>query len=567
MRSERKALSDLLGDMVAGQRRWLLAGGLLALTSALSAIGLLATAGWLIMASGLAGIAALAGTAVTLEIFAPGALIRFFALSRTVSRYLERVLVHEAIFRVLAQLRQQVFSRQARLPFPQLAHLRDGPLLARVMEDVERLEHAHASLLIPLASALLAGLALVLAISLLVAPVAGLLLGLGLLLIFLLMRIHQQGHYLREARKSLKQGRYRARLHDLLAAHQILQHADPAGRLARDMRQTGDRLQSEESRLVALAARLDAAIQLLMAAVLIGLLTWGYGHWPNDLSPAWLAMAALGILALAGIYSGLGPAVRRWAGIQVALRRLSPAPSEQARERQATQGQSKASYPAQWTLDNVSLRRGLTDQAILSGVSIKLDARSGIAILGPSGTGKSRLARLLLGLETPHAGQILWSGQQVQSWAESARLSNLALLEQRSTLLSATLRDNLSLANPRLDDASLQSALDTTGLSENGLALDDWLADEARAVSGGEARRIALIRTVLSPAHVIILDEPFRGLDDATRRQVEAWLLEQLDGRGLILLDHTLPRLNQGFPLTERLQQTLHLKEGQLHAQ
>jgi len=542
MRTRAQRWQFLLRTLPRGRQGWLLAAVALALMAGLSSVGLVAAAGWLITASGLAGAAAALGVAVTLEIFAPGALIRLFAVSRTVTRYLERLLVHETIFRILARLRQGVFLQHARLPFPALSRLRDGPLLARMMGDVERLEHFHPSLLIPLITVLGTGLILALAAALLHRPAAGLIILTALLLTLGIIASFLARKSPGEARQALAQANQRGRLTDTLAAHRELHFSDPDEHWLQTVIRSETRIQRRESRLTGQAARLDAILQLLPALSLLGLLALALEG--ND-DPAWLAMSTLALLALGGLLSGLGPALRRWGGIQLACRRLSPAGQEPpiidtVAPTSTTTPQPLPAAP-EWQLTAVSLRRGLTDRPVLDQASLTIPAGCRMAVAGPSGSGKSRFGQLLTGLTAPDSGSIHLNGRPIGDWPEQQRFSDIGLLEQRSTLLEASLRYNLAMARPGVSDTTLQAALSATGLDQAGLGLDDWVGEQTRPLSGGEARRVALIRTVLSPARTLILDEPFRGLDADTLEQVLSWLEQQLKGRGLILLDHQPP--------------------------
>ncbi|KAB7624137.1 ATP-binding cassette domain-containing protein [Alkalilimnicola sp. S0819] len=517
----------------AGPGRWLLAATALAVLAAASAVGLVASAGWLITASGLAGAAAALGAAITLEIFAPGALIRLFALSRTAGRYLERLLVHETVFRILARLRERLFRRLAARPFARLLRLRDGPALVRLMDDVGRLEQVHATVLIPLLAALLAGGVFALLAGLL-AGAAPALAVLGALLFALLVLAgllwRRQGP---EARLALGSNRHRVRLTDLLSAHRELQLADPTQRQRQALAADAERLDGAEAEGLRAAAGADALIQLGFALALIGLLAWAR---QAALAPAWLAMSALGLVAAAGLWTGLGPAVRRWGGIRVALRALRPDETPAAPDAAA----QPLPKPC-WQGRGLVLRRGLDEPPVLDGLDLHIRPGEWWCICGPSGVGKTRLGRLLLGLEVPDAGELRLDGRALRHHSETTRFATAALLEQRSVILAASLRHNLALGREDIALETLQQALDATGLSDNRLTLQTLLGEHSRPLSGGEARRVALIRTVLAGTPAVILDEPFRGLDPGSRQRVSAWLARALAGRTVILLDHEPP--------------------------
>lgn len=538
MRSgDRRDLRFLLRDLPRGHRRWLLAGSLLALLAALASIGLVAAASWLITASGLAGVAAALGAAVTLEIFAPGALIRFFAVTRTATRYLERLLVHEAIFRILARLRHRIFRDHARLSFPALSRLRDGPLLARLMSDVARLEHFHAGLLIPLLAALAGLMLLSAAIWLLTGWWAGLLSLASLLLALVAMYRFLHRDTPAEIRLAYAETAHRTRLNDLLSAHRELHFADPHNHKGKRLQRDAETLERLDAIQHCRARRLDAGLHLMFSLVLITLLAVGIHQ---DAHPAWLAMAVLGMLAAAGLFGGMGESLRRWGGTRVALRRTRATREEMPVVPPGlASGSGSAPAPeAHWQLHGVWLQRGLTDRPVLAGADLDIRPGDQVLISGESGAGKSRLARLLLGIEAPHRGQVLLDGRPVDEWPEQQRFACVCLLEQRSVILEGSLRYNLCLANPSLTDEELLEAMKGTGLGAGGLSLDEWIGEQSRPLSGGEARRVALIRVVLSKAPTIILDEAFRGLNHSDRQRVANWLTPHLAGRTVVYLDH-----------------------------
>ena len=154
------------------------------------------------------------------------------------------------------------------------------------------------------------------------------------------------------------------------------------------------------------------------------------------------------------------------------------------------------------------------------------------------------LAALLTGQLPVSRGEVRLDQRNVMEWSEHELFQRIALLPQRSTLLSASLADNLRLANPQLSDQRLRAALEATGLGYLADDPDQWVGLNGRALSGGEARRIALVRCMLTERDALILDEPLRGLDLLARRRVLDWILSEQRGRTLILLDHQSP---QGF--------------------
>lgn len=518
-----------------GQRRWLAAAIGMATLAALSGIGLVAASGWLITASGLAGAAT---GVVTLEIFAPGALIRLFAVSRTATRYLERIIGHDALLRLSVTIRRDLFLRHARLDFERLLRLREGAALSQLISDTEQLEHVHARLTIPVLGAGIAAIVAILMLTWLTSATAGLLLAATLLMI-LLITIPGRSRIFSEFRLHLDNAAYRRELLGTVAAHRDLYFADPDSRAARRLMDRSRRIQHRESRLATLAARQDAVIHLLLLFVIIALLLIAGLASTGRLSeqPAWLALSLFTILGMGALLSGLGTAIRQWSPARVAKRQLfnedrgPSAPGDQAASPHTV-------LRPNWRLTAVRLERGITDSPILDDVDLSIAPGEQITIVGPSGSGKSRLAALLTGLIPPDAGRITLDGQPIGDLGEASRFATVTLLEQQSHLLDDTLRHNLAAPSSDVTDDRLMEAIQATGLHRSVPGLDTLLSTSGRALSGGEARRACLIRAVLAPTPALILDEPFRGLDVNTRARVLAWLREALAGRTVILLDH-----------------------------
>jgi ATP-binding cassette subfamily C protein CydC len=531
-----RPFSELIrATLPAGQVRWLAVAVTLAVLAALSAVGLVAASGWLITASGIAGMAT--GVAM-LEIFAPGALIRLFAVSRTVSRYFERVLGHDALLRMVVALRSRLFMGQSRLGFEQLWRLREGAALTRLVNDTQQLEQFHAQLAIPLVAALATGLVMIPLLAGLTGPLAATLLAAAFLATLLILLPRRSPEHL-ESRHRLDNAGYRRQVLDVIAAHQELYFAYPDNRVARSLIRRSRRIRDREAALARNGARRDAMTQLTfhlaipLMLLIAGLLS---GSRLGD-EPAWLALSVFAVLGVAGTLAGLGTATRQWTPARVAARELFG--------RKAPATRPEASVPDRilpapcWQLQAVHLSRGVTDSPVLDRVNLNIEAREQLTVTGASGAGKSRLAALLAGLIVPDSGRVTLDGTLVANLPEARRFATVSLLEQHSCILDATLRHNLAAPDAGISDQVLWEAVQATELSRTIPSLDTVISENGRRLSGGEARRVCLIRAVMAGTPAVILDEPFRGLDAHTRGRVAAWLARILKGRTVILLDHS----------------------------
>jgi ATP-binding cassette subfamily C protein CydC len=197
--------------------------------------------------------------------------------------------------------------------------------------------------------------------------------------------------------------------------------------------------------------------------------------------------------------------------------------------------------------------------------SLTLDVPEGaqVAILGPSGAGKSTLAALALKLAAPHTGRILLGGVDIATLTAAEVRARIGWLSQTTHLFDDTIRSNLLLARPEADDAALWAALEAARIADLVRSLPDgletWVGEGGARFSGGQGRRLALARTLLSPAPLLILDEPGAGLDAETERQFLQTLTETTSGRTVMLIAHRLTGV-------ERLDRLYRLSGGRAMA-
>jgi ATP-binding cassette subfamily C protein CydC len=188
-----------------------------------------------------------------------------------------------------------------------------------------------------------------------------------------------------------------------------------------------------------------------------------------------------------------------------------------------------------WTADHPPVFDGLT-------LEVPQGAR--VALLGPSGSGKSTFAALALKVAAPQQGQVSLGGVDIATLPAAVVHARIGWLAQATHLFDDTIRHNLLLARPDADDAALWAALQAARVADFVRALPDGLdafVGEAGAqLSGGQGRRLALARALLSPAPVLILDEPCAGLDAETERDFYATLNDAAAGRSIVLIAHRL---------------------------
>ena len=194
---------------------------------------------------------------------------------------------------------------------------------------------------------------------------------------------------------------------------------------------------------------------------------------------------------------------------------------------------------------------------VFDGLSLDVPQGARVALLGPSGAGKSTLAALALKVVAPQSGRVLLGGVDIATLPAAEVRSRIGWLSQATHLFDDTIRGNLKLARPDADDAALWAALDAAQLGEVVRALpdqlDSWVGEAGARLSGGQGRRLALARALLSTAPVLIFDEPCAGLDADTERAFLTTLNTVAEGRSVVLIAHRLTgveRLDRIFRLS-----------------
>ena len=195
-------------------------------------------------------------------------------------------------------------------------------------------------------------------------------------------------------------------------------------------------------------------------------------------------------------------------------------------------------------MDAVSFRWQPDRSPVFEGLTLEVPQGARVALLGPSGAGKSTLAALALKVAAPQQGRVLLDGVDIAALAAADVRARIGWLAQATHLFDDTIRANLRLARPEADDAALWGALDAARIGEMVRTLPDgldtWVGEGGARFSGGQARRLALARALLSPAPILILDEPCAGLDAETERAFLATLNEVAEGRSVVLITHRL---------------------------
>ncbi|MGB0662423.1 MAG: thiol reductant ABC exporter subunit CydC [Pontibacterium sp.] len=547
---------------------WVLCGLLLAVISTLANIALLAFSGWFLAAMALAGVAG-----VSMNYFTPAAIIRFLALVRAAGRYAERLVTHNATFKLLSDLRLNVFAMLTPLLPAKQKSLRSGELLNRVQSDVETLDHLYLGVLLPTTSALICTPILLWVVATFEPSLAIVMfIGLSLVGVGLPWLTHkltqQQGRKERDLNQAL-----RTQLIETLDGHKELKVFGGLSHQAEQFEQLNEAyISSQLKQQNTLAGSVMLSALVMNLSVLVTLVIVIPQVNAGVQVGSYLPMLCLLMLASFEVVQGLPLAFSKLAQCLRSaenIQSLGELPniskdallaSADTSDKPATASQpSTANAEQALSFEQVNFGYDQDDKAIqpnvestplvLNQVSLNLRQGEAIAIMGPSGAGKSTLCHLINKIWQPNAGQVSVFGQPLTAWDTEALRNQVSTLSQQSYIFMGTLKDNLRMAKPDATEEQMQSALKLAGLWQFVGALpqglDTWVGETGQGLSGGEARRLSLAQVLLRDTPLLLLDEPTEGLDNVNKQQINQRLHDYLarakaqgQAKSLLLVTH-----------------------------
>ncbi|WP_123524822.1 thiol reductant ABC exporter subunit CydD [Streptomyces sp. 840.1] len=526
----------------AGAQRGRLALALLLGSLALgSTVGLMAVSGWLISRASEQPPVLYLMVAVTAT--------RAFGIGRAVFRYAERLVSHDAVLRMLAALRVDVYRGLERIAPAGLRRTRRGDLLSRLVADVDALQDYWLRWLLPAGTAVVVGAATAGFTGWLL-PEAGVVLAAGLLLAGVGVPL-VSGACARRTERRLAPARAElaTRITDLLGGTAELTVAGALpGRSARTREADGvlTRIASGAATVTALGGGLTALIGGLtvVAAALVAIPAVADGR----LAGVELAVVVLTPLAAFEAVTGLPLAVQYRQRVKRSAERVyevldAPVPVSEP----ATPAEAPAS-PFPLEVRGLSARYAGARQDALDSVDLTLEAGRRIAVVGPSGSGKTTLAQVLLRFLDARAGTYRIGGVEASALDGDTVRRFVGLCAQDAHIFDSSIRENLRLARTGATDAELRDALAQARLLDWAEALpeglDTLVGEHGARLSGGQRQRLALARALLADFPVLVLDEPAEHLDLPTADALTADLLAATRGRTTVLITHRLEGLD-----------------------
>ncbi|MFZ3471530.1 thiol reductant ABC exporter subunit CydD [Streptomyces sp. 4.24] len=505
-------------------------------------VGLMAVSGWLISRASEQPPVLYLMVAVTAT--------RAFGLGRAVFRYAERLVSHDAVLRMLADLRVSVYRRLERIAPAGLRTQRRGDLLTRLVADADALQDYWLRWLLPVGTAVLVGTGSV-AFTGWLLPGAGAVLAVGLLAagvgVPLLSAVcaHRTERRLAPAR-----GELATRVADLLTGTAELTVAGALGgrkAAAKDSDRTLTGIAARAAAVTGLGSGLSA---LVCGLTVVGAAAVGAGAVAGGrLSGVAMAVVVLTPLAAFEAVTGLPQAVQYRQRVRRSAERVYEVIDAPVPVAEPERPLELPASPFPLRLSGLAARHPGQERDALHQLDLTLEAGRRIAVVGPSGSGKTTLAQVLLRFLDQHEGSYTLGGTDARAVDGDDVRRVVGLCAQDAHIFDSSVRENLLLARTGASEAELREALAAARLLEwaDGLpdGLDTLVGEHGERISGGQRQRLALARALLADFPVLVLDEPAEHLDLATADALTADLLAATEGRTTVLITHRLAGLEE----------------------
>ena len=467
---------------------------------------------------------------------------------RTVTRYFERLINHDLTFKILARLRVNYYTKLEPLTSIILQNYRQADILNRFVTDIDTLDHLYLRLIIPFGSAVISCFFMV-SLTLIFSEAPKLSIALTIIFIVTLIVI-PPFLYLLSNKTSMaisdNISHLRVRIFNYIRGYTdlIINNAEAEFKLA--LIKEEEKLHRLEGRMASLSGLSNGIITITGAMALLTTLYFSAVSVHQNLITG--PIAAMLVLAVMAVFEAIMP-------LPLAVNMLGKVKRSATRINEIVEKKTSVVFPTDKSRQNdisptpaslhfidLCYQYPCTVSPAIQQLNLHIQPGEKVAITGHTGCGKSTLFNLLTRMDNPASGKILINDTSIENFSEPALRHSMSVMPQHIHIFSASLRDNLLLANPAACDDDLIDLLRSLDFSGSKKEMTELLqthvGDSGRTLSGGEIRRIGMARVLLQVAPVILLDEPSEGLDAITESRVFNTLNAKCHNSTLLVMTH-----------------------------
>ncbi len=478
-----------------------------------------------------------------LMVYIPVVLVRTFGISRSVTRYVERLAGHNAVLKILSQMRVKLYN----LLEPQALFIRSrfqtGDLLGTLADDIEHLQDVYIRTIFPTLTALTLFVSVILSLSFFDWLFA---LWIAFCLIIIIVAYPLLSLYFMK-KQQIAQKQKRSQLYRTLTDAVFgLTDWIISGQKERFIKQfTKDSSENNkiDKKIQFWNQSRTFQLQIISGLILITTGIWaGNQAYAGEIAPAYIAAFTLVTIPIVESLIPVSHAVERVTTYHESLQRLDNI-RQFAQEPASSKCNADIRPKADISIQDAYYRYEHGQKDALQQISLTIPHGKKIAVLGKSGAGKSTLIQLLLGARIPASGTITINDWHPEDYGNQI-FEMVSVLNQKPYLFATSVKNNIRLGNQAATDEEIDQVIKQVKLDEyiHSLprGLNTQMEETGQRFSGGERQRIALSRILLKKTPIVILDEPTVGLDPYTERFLLDTIFSALKDKTIIWVTHHL---------------------------
>ena len=494
-----------------------------------------------------------------LMLYVPIVLVRAFGIARPTVHYIERLIGHNTVLKILADMRVKLYDALESQALFIRSRFQTGDIVGTLADDIEHLQDVYIRTIFPTVVALFLFLFMVISLAVF-EPLFALWIALCLIIIIVVYPLISL-YMLKKHQIAVKEKRnklYRMFTDAVLGISDWIISGKKDHFLSKFMKESSA-ADKFEKRLAHWNHSRSFQLQVLSGIILIFVGIWaGTEAAKGDIAPAFIAAFTLATLPILEGMVPVSTAVEKIPAYEESLDRIENI--EQYVVKEPEKQPATLGPKPEIIIDHVTYYYDKKDRPALNNIHLNIQPGEKIALLGKSGAGKSTLLNLLIGAISPTSGTIRIGGKAPKDYGENI-FDVVSILNQKPYLFATTVENNIRLGNPSASREEVEEVIRKVKLDQYihslPYGLNTQMEESGQRFSGGERQRVALARILLKDTPIVILDEPTVGLDPITERKLLETIFEALEGKTLILITHHLMKL-------EQMDQIIFLDRGEI---